>query len=88
MNSPQQNVDRASERAIEIIRIETYPQLMKITDVINWDDLKKITIGTNTIHTNGELIFEPSMDWDIEDRVRIISLTYQPKIFMLFSFFY
>ena len=56
------NKDRASENEIENKSIETYPQLVEITDVLNWDNFRKFTIGTKTFYTDGELTYEPAMD--------------------------
>lgn len=78
MNSFQQNMKHASEKAIE--SIDTYPVLMEVTDFVNRDNLQKFTIGAKTYYTNGELTYEPLMDvmdWDSESLVRIVLVIIQ-----------
>jgi len=58
-------ISRASEKPIETMSIETYPHLVEITDVVNWDNFREFSIGTKTFYTDGELTYEPAMNMDI-----------------------
>lgn len=68
-------MEHASEKAVDNISIKTYPQLVEITDVINWDNFQKFTFGSETFYTDGELTYEPVIDvmnLDIEELVRLL----------------